>query len=63
MSTIVPRQTKFGKSLAKPTAIQKPASRRKNVFPSGVAAANVLGLFVKGKGDRFMRTQPAHSVA
>jgi hypothetical protein len=37
------RQTVFGKSRPNPTAIQKLAGRRKTVFPSGVAAANLLG--------------------
>jgi hypothetical protein len=37
------RQTSFGKSLPNPAAIQKLALRRKHVFPSGVAAANLLG--------------------
>jgi hypothetical protein len=37
------RQTSFGKSLPNPAAVQKLASRRKQVFPSGIAAANLLG--------------------
>ncbi len=37
------RQTAFGKSQPNPAAIQKLASRRKGVFPSGIAAANLLG--------------------
>jgi Family of unknown function (DUF6088) len=37
------RQTPFGKSRPNPAAIQKLASRRKSVFPSGIAAANLLG--------------------
>jgi hypothetical protein len=37
------RETVFGKSRPNPAAIQKLASRRKTVFPSGVAAANLLG--------------------
>ncbi|HEY6845376.1 MAG TPA: DUF6088 family protein [Terracidiphilus sp.] len=37
------RPTMFGKSLPSPAAIQKLASRRKTVFPSGIAAANLLG--------------------
>jgi len=37
------RQTTFGKSLPNPAAIQKLVSRRKRVFPSGIAAANLLG--------------------
>jgi hypothetical protein len=37
------RQTAFGKSRPNPVAIQKLASRRKTVFPSGIAAANLLG--------------------
>jgi len=38
-----PRPTAFGESRPSPTAIQRLASRRKAVFPSGIAAANLLG--------------------
>lgn len=37
------RRTELGQSLPNPAAIQKLASRRKTVFPSGIAAANLLG--------------------
>jgi hypothetical protein len=37
------RETAFGKSRPNPAAIQKLAARRKTVFPSGIAAANLLG--------------------
>ena len=37
------RQTPFGTSRPNPTAIQELAGRRRNLFPSGVAAANLLG--------------------
>jgi hypothetical protein len=37
------RQTTFGKSLPNPAAIQELAARRKQVFPSGIAAASLLG--------------------
>jgi len=37
------RQTTFGKSRPNPAAMQKLASRRKSVFPSGISAANLLG--------------------
>ena len=37
------RQTTFGKSIPNPTAIRELASRRKNIFPSGIAAASLLG--------------------
>ena len=37
------RPTTFGKSRPNPAAIQKLASRRKNIFPSGIAAASLLG--------------------
>jgi hypothetical protein len=36
------RPTALGKSLPSPTAIQKLASRRKTVYPAGIAAANLL---------------------
>lgn len=47
------RQTTFGKSLPNPTAMQRLASRRKNVFPSGIAAANLLGFTTQmaGRGE------------
>jgi hypothetical protein len=38
-----PRKTAFGKSRPNPAALQKLASKRKTVFPSGLAAANLLG--------------------
>ena len=37
------RETAFGRSRPNPTAIRNLASRRKGVFPSGIAAANLLG--------------------
>jgi predicted transcriptional regulator of viral defense system len=37
------RQTPFGKSLPNPAAIQELASRRTQVFPSGISAAGLLG--------------------
>jgi hypothetical protein len=37
------RDTSFGKSRPNPAAIQRLASRRKSVFPSGIAAASLLG--------------------
>jgi hypothetical protein len=37
------RQTVLGKSRPNPAAIQKLASPKKTVFPSGIAAANLLG--------------------
>jgi|SRR5882762_214474 len=48
-----PRQTTFGKSLPNPAAMQKLASRRKHVFPSGIAAANLLGFTTQmaGRGE------------
>jgi len=45
------RQTAFGKSRPSPAAIQKLASRRKTLFPSGIAAANLLG-FTTQSGRR-----------
>jgi hypothetical protein len=38
-----PRQTALGKSHPNPARIQSLASRRKTMFPAGVAAANLLG--------------------
>jgi hypothetical protein len=37
------RQSAFGKTRPNPANIQKLAARRKTVFPSGIAAANLLG--------------------
>jgi Family of unknown function (DUF6088) len=37
------RKTALGKSRPNPAAIQKLAAQRKTVFPSGIAAANLLG--------------------
>ena len=37
------RQTAFGKSQPNPATIRKLAARHKTVFPSGLAAANLLG--------------------
>jgi hypothetical protein len=37
------RETAFGKSRPNPAAVQQLASRRKTIFPSGIAAANLLG--------------------
>jgi predicted transcriptional regulator of viral defense system len=45
------RQTTFGKSLPNPAAIQELASRRKQVFPSGIAAASLLGLPRRRRGE------------
>jgi hypothetical protein len=43
----------FGKSLPNPAIMQKLASRRKTVFPSGIAAANLLGFTTQmtGRGE------------
>jgi hypothetical protein len=38
-----PRDTVFGRSRPNPATIQKLASRNKAIFPSGIAAANLLG--------------------
>ena len=37
------RQTAFGASIPNPTALLRLASRKKPMFPSGLAAANLLG--------------------
>ncbi len=38
-----PRRSAFGKSRPNPAALQNLASERTNVFPAGIAAANLLG--------------------
>ncbi len=47
------RQTVLGKSRPNPANIQKLASARKAVFPSGIAAANLLGFTTQtaGRGE------------
>ena len=44
------RQTTFGKSLPNPTAMRNLAAARKPVFPSGIAAANLLGFTTQMPG-------------
>jgi hypothetical protein len=51
------RETSIGKSLPNPAVMQRLASRRKNVFPSGLAAANLLGFTTQTAG----RTEVATS--
>ena len=46
-----PRQTTLGKSLPNPTAIRALAAKKKNLFPSGLSAANLLG-FTTQTGSR-----------
>lgn len=44
------RATAFGKTRPNPAAIQRLAARRKSVFPSGVAAASLLGFTTQTAG-------------
>ena len=44
------RQTTFGKSLPNPAALRNLAAARKTVFPSGIAAANLLGFTTQTPG-------------
>jgi hypothetical protein len=44
------RQSAFGKSRPNPAAIQELAARRKTMYPSGIAAANLLGLTTQTSG-------------
>ena len=44
------RQTTFGKSLPNPAAMRNLAAARKTVFPSGIAAANLLGFTTQTSG-------------
>ena len=48
-----PKQTTFGTSLPNPAVMQKLASRRKTLFPFGIAAANLLGFTTQtaGRGE------------
>jgi hypothetical protein len=50
------RQSKQGKSLPNPDALQKLALRGKHVFPSGVAAANLLGFTTQMPARREIAT-------
>jgi len=45
------RQTAFGSSRPNPAAIQKLASPRKGLFPSGIAATNLLGFTTQNAGN------------
>jgi hypothetical protein len=45
------RETTFGKSRPNPALIQKLASARKGVFPSGIAAANMLGFTTQNRKE------------
>ena len=44
------RQTGLGKSLPNPAAVRKVAAARRTIFPSGVAAANLLGFSTQAPG-------------
>ena len=44
------RQTALGKSAPNPAAARKLAARDKNVFPAGIAAANLLGFTTQSPG-------------
>jgi hypothetical protein len=50
------RTTTFGKSRPSPAAIQKLALRRKNIFPAGVSAANLLGFTTQTAAKREIST-------
>ena len=50
------RQTTFGTSRPNPAAIQKLAARRKTLFPSGVAAASLLGFTTQTAGRHELAT-------
>ena len=48
-----PRQTTLGKSLPNPSAMRALAAKNKNLFPSGISAANLLGFTTQtaGRGE------------
>jgi hypothetical protein len=50
------RQTAFGRSRPNPSAVQRLACRRKTVFPSGVAAASLLGFTTQTSGQSEVAT-------
>lgn len=51
-----PRSTAFGKSRPNPAHIQKLAAIRRTVFPSGIAAANLLGFTTQAAGRTELST-------
>ena len=51
-----PRETAFGESRANPSEIQRLASKRSVFFPSGVAAANLLGFTTQHPARRELAT-------
>src|ERR1019366_2601768 len=50
------RETAFGRSLPNPATIQKLASKSKQVFPAGIAAANLLGFTTQAARRREVAT-------
>ncbi len=50
------RETAFGKSRPNPAAIQRLAARHKTLYPSGVAAANLLGFTTQTASQRELAT-------
>jgi hypothetical protein len=50
------RQTAFGKSRPNPTSLQRLAAREKAIFPSGIAAANLLGFTTQNPKQREVAT-------
>src|SRR5688500_16678495 len=50
------RSTAFGKSRPNPTAVRQLAGRRASLFPSGLAAANLLGFSTQTPGRSEMST-------
>jgi hypothetical protein len=50
------RETAFGKSRPSPLALQKIAIRQHPVFPSGIAAANILGFTTQAAARREIAT-------
>lgn len=51
-----PQETSFGKSLPNPATIQKLAARRSTVFPSGIAAASLLGFTTQSSARNELAT-------
>jgi hypothetical protein len=53
------RQTAFGSSRPNPEALQKLAARHKDLFPSGLAAANLLGFTTQNAKEGEIATSAA----
>lgn len=54
------RATSFGRSIPNRSAVQKLAARKRPIFPSGLAAANVLGFTTQAAAHAEVATSASH---